>query len=227
MRGRWRFVVLAATAMAIYALAVWLFLLPPVRLPPEDPLTTGKACPDPSSLDRLRERQVVLFVSLVEISPHVVDALLQQEDPFYHHHGVDWEQLARALALDLRAREYRYGAGTLTMQLVRELFLDKDRTVLRKLREIAYALQAERRLSKQEILELYLNVVHWGPGIRGVGVASCYYFGVPPAALSPEEAREIVSVLPNPERLGPALRERRSTGGAEGVPVVAAVMVTG
>jgi len=214
---------LAATAVAIYAIAAWLLLLPPVHLPPAHPLAVGEACPDPSSLNRLRERQLILFVPLAEISPHVVDAVLGQEDAFYHHRGVDWNQLVRALFRDLRVREYRYGAGTLTMQLMRELFLDKDRTVLRKLREIAYALQAERRLGKQEILELYLNVVHWGPGIRGVGTASCYYFGVPPAALSAEEARELVSVLPNPERLGPALRERRRTGRAAGSRAVAAV----
>lgn len=213
--------------MAIYALAVWLFLLPPIRLPPADPLVAGTACPDSSSLERLRERQLVLSVPLADISPHVVDALLQQEDAFYHHHGVDWEQLVRAFASDLRAREYRYGASTLTMQLVRELFLEKDRTVLRKLREIAYALQVERRLDKQDILELYLNVVHWGPGLRGVGAASCYYFGVPPAALGAEEARALVSVLPNPERLGPALHERRRAGRAEGPHAVAVVTVAG
>jgi len=209
MRGRGRFAVLAVVAVAIYGLAAWLFLLPSVRLPPAQTHagSSPPACADRESLDRLREQQVILFVPLEQIPDHVVAPLLQQEDAFYHHRGVDWEQLVRAFWQNLFAREYRYGASTLTMQLVRELFLGRERTLLRKLREIAYALQAERRLGKDEILELYLNVVHWGPGVRGIGSASCYYFGVPPSLLDTDEAARLVAVLPNPDRLGLALQE--------------------
>jgi monofunctional biosynthetic peptidoglycan transglycosylase len=133
--------------------------------------------------------------------------LLQQEDDFYYHSGVDWLRMARAFTKNLAARRYRYGASTITMQLARELYLGKERTLLRKIREIAYALQLERRLSKEEILGLYLNVVHWGPSIRGVGAAACYYFGVPPAGLDAEQAAQLVALLPSPDRLGPPLRE--------------------
>ena len=214
MQRRRRWVILAAIALATYGLTAWLFLLPPIQLPPSQPLS-GR-CPAPEQLERLPKQ--VLYVSLADVPDHLVQALLAQEDEFYHHRGVDWEQTVRAFWGNLWARRYRYGASTLTMQLVRELFLTKDRALLRKLREICYALQAERRLRKDEILEFYLNVVHWGPEIRGVGAASCFYFGVPPARLDEEQSRRLVAILPNPERLGPQLSAwadgQRAAGGA-------------
>lgn len=207
MPRRSRFVVLATAAVAAYGAAAWLFLLPPLALPPSVGLAQlpASACRDGAFLDQVRAQRMILFVPLADVSGAVIDALRRQEDAFHHHHGVDWAQAARALAKDLVAGEYRYGASTLTMQLVRELWLDKQRVLLRKLREGAYALQAERRYSKAEILELYLNVVHWGPGIRGVGAASCWYFGVPPSDLNEEAAQRMVAVLPSPDRLGAEL----------------------
>ena len=203
MRGGRRFAALAAAAVSGYAVVAYLFWLPPIRLPDSVSLASlpEAACGDPEVLERLAP-QTILFVPLSAVPDHLVLDLLQQEDAFYHHHGVDWLEMWRALREDLTARRYRYGASTLTMQLMRELFLDKQRRLLRKLREMAYALQAERRLSKREILELYLNVVHWGPGIRGVGAAACSYFGRPPSALTVEQARQLVGVLPDPDHRG-------------------------
>jgi monofunctional biosynthetic peptidoglycan transglycosylase len=138
--------------------------------------------------------------------------LAQEDRLFYDHYGVNWELVLRALGRNIAAREVRYGASTLTMQLARELFLDKRRNLLRKLREMAYALQLERQLDKAQILELYLNVVDWGPGLRGIGAASCYYFGIPPAELSPDQSARLVALLPSPERLGEQLREELRSG---------------
>jgi membrane peptidoglycan carboxypeptidase len=207
MLQRSRFLVLAAGVVAIYGVVAWLFLLPPLRLPPSAALArlSPTACRDRGFLDSTGHQRFILFVPLAAVPPHLVDALLLHEDEFRHHHGVDWVAALRALYKDLAAGSYRYGASTLTMQLVRELVLDKRRTLLRKLREVAYALQAERRYSKDEILELYLNAVHWGPGIHGIGAASCYYFGVPPGSLNVDEASRLVAVLPSPEHLGPEL----------------------
>jgi membrane peptidoglycan carboxypeptidase len=207
MPRRSRFAALAAGAVAVYGLAAWLLLLPPLQLPPSIELARlpPGACRDGVFLDQVRSQRTILFVPLADVPTPLIDALHRQEDAFYHHRGVDWAQALRALGKDLAAGGYRYGASTLTMQLVRELWLDKQRVLWRKLREGAYALQAERRYSKAEILELYLNVVHWGPGIRGVGAASCHYFGVPPVDLDPEAAQRMVAVLPSPDRLGPDL----------------------
>jgi membrane peptidoglycan carboxypeptidase len=214
MRIRRRFAVLAAAALVLYGLAAWLFLLPPLRLPPSQLLAGG--CPATDEPPQSPSEQPILFVPLEAVPDHLVGALVAREDAFYYHHGVDWGQLVRAFWRNWYAGEYQFGGSTLTMQLARELFLGKERSLLRKLREISYALQVERRLSKDEILELYLNVVHWGPGLRGVGAASCAYFGVPPSALDEEETRRLVAVLPSPERLGPALaswadRRRRAS----------------
>jgi membrane peptidoglycan carboxypeptidase len=213
---RSRFVVLALAIVALYAAAAWLFLLPPLRLPPATDLAhlSPSACRTRTFLDPDGQQRVILFVPLAAVPAPLIDALLRQEDEFRHHHGVDWVEALRAVYKDLADGSYRYGASTLTMQLMRELVLDKQRTLLRKAREVAYALQAERRYSKDEILELYLNSVHWGPGIHGIGAASCYYFGVPPGDLSTDEASRLVAVLPSPERLGPQLvawaRSRRA-----------------
>lgn len=208
MGRRKRFAVLAAAALTLYAVAGWLLLLPPVRLPPSIPLAglPAAACGDSVFIDHVRQQRAILFVPLAEVPPDAIEALRRSEDPFYHHRGVDWDQMVRAFVKDIAAGEYRYGASTLTMQLMRELLLGKERTLLRKTREIAYALQAERRLSKSEILELYVNVVDWGAGARGIGAASCYYFGRPPARLDAEESSRLVAILPSPDRLGPPLR---------------------
>jgi membrane peptidoglycan carboxypeptidase len=205
---RRRFVALAAAALILYAAAAWLLLLPPTALPPAVDfarLPPG-TCADPAFAAALGRRHTILYVPLTQVPTALVDQLRRREDGFYHHRGVDWTQVLRALAKDVAAGEYRYGASTVTMQLMRELHLGKQRTLLRKVREMAYALQAERRMSKEQILELYLNVVDWGAGLRGVGAASCYYFGRAPASLEPGEAIRLVSILPSPDRLGPSLK---------------------
>ena len=212
------FLLLLALLSAAYGLAIWLLVLPRIDLPPgldfenaADPPCRGAWLGD----DRIR------FVPLSDLPSHLVLAVLRQEDrKFYHHRGVLWAPLLRALRKNVAAGQYRYGAGTLTMQLMRELGLGKQRTLLRKTREIAYALQAENRLSKDRILELYLNVVHWGPGVRGVGAASCHYFGISATQLSADQSARLVTVLTSPLRLGPelhrsaALERQRPPAGA-------------
>jgi membrane peptidoglycan carboxypeptidase len=208
-------IVLTVAAALVYAATASLFLAPPVGFAPSRPFgeVRPEECGDPQFLAEVRREREVLFVPLAQIPSHLQRSVVAQEDRlFYVHHGVNWELVWRALARDIAAGEIRYGASTLTMQVARELFLDKRREVLRKLREMAYALQLERRLDKARILELYLNVVDWGPGVRGVGAASCYYFGIPPAELNAEQARRLVALLPSPERLGERLREELQSG---------------
>jgi len=198
-----------------YAVATSLFVVPPVSFAPSRPFGDLRAeeCSDDQFLAEVRRQREVLFVPLAEIPSHLQGSVLAQEDRlFYVHSGINWDLVWRALGRNLAAGEIRYGASTLTMQLARELFLDKQRHLLRKLREMAYALQLERQLDKAQILELYLNVVHWGPGLRGIGAASCYYFGIPPAELNAEQSGRLVALLPSPERLGESLREELRSG---------------
>jgi membrane peptidoglycan carboxypeptidase len=213
-----RFVLLVSALLGVYALAAWLFVLPEIVPPAIDLGQTADSLCDSAAAAPLGGDEI-LYVAAADLPQHLVTALLEQEDrSFWVHHGVNWGTFFRALQKNLTAGEYRYGAGTITMQLVRELWLGKRRNLLRKAREIAYALQLENRLSKKQILELYLNVVHWGPGVRGVGAASCYYFGIPASEISPNQAMRLVTVLTSPPRLGPELRHQaaleRNTLGA-------------
>ncbi len=206
MLGKTRsaFFVLVAALAGVYGLAAWLLVLPPISLPAGIDFQSA-ADPPCNSAAWLGDNRI-LFVPISQMPPHLISALLYQEDRFFfRHHGVRWAPLFRALRKNVAAGQYRYGAGTITMQLMREIALSKERTLLRKMREIAYALQVENRFSKRRIAELYLNVVHWGPGVRGVGAASCYYFGIPATQLSSDQSARLVSVLTSPPRFGPEL----------------------
>jgi monofunctional biosynthetic peptidoglycan transglycosylase len=138
------------------------------------------------------------FVPLDHISPNLQHAVIAAEDArFYHHHGFDWEQIRDAVAEDLEEHRER-GASTITQQLVRNLFLSTNRSVVRKGLEFTIVPLTEALLPKNRILALYLNVIEWGRGIFGAEAASHVYFGVPAQRLTRLEAAELASVLPSP-----------------------------
>jgi len=160
------------------------------------------ACVTCSVVSRLTRYSVRVFTPLAALPPAVSIAVVGLEDSrFWAHRGVDWQRLRAATARDLAAGRYRTGASTITMQLARTLLLSRERRVLRKAREITYALALERRWDKSRILETYLNEVDFGRGLRGIGPAACYYFGVPPTALTKRQAWELATILRSPDRL--------------------------
>ncbi|HZP36466.1 MAG TPA: monofunctional biosynthetic peptidoglycan transglycosylase [Methylomirabilota bacterium] len=133
------------------------------------------------------------------ISPAVKRAVLVAEDVnFFSHHGFALDEVQNALSEALRDGEIPRGASTITQQLAKNLWLSRSRNPLRKAREAVLTWQLERRLPKRRILELYLNVVEFGPGIYGVGAASQHYFGKPASELDDTEAAQLAAVLPNP-----------------------------
>jgi len=137
--------------------------------------------------------------SLVELGPLLPAAVIAAEDgSFWTHPGYDLQGMIQAAADNEARGETWRGGSTLTQQLAKNLFLDGTRTYSRKLRELLYALDLERTLGKHRILELYLNVVEWGPGIVGARQAAETYFLKEPAGLLPEEAAWLASVLPGP-----------------------------
>jgi penicillin-binding protein 1C len=139
----------------------------------------------------LRER----WVPLDKISPHLINATLDSEDKdFYDHAGVDWSALGRSALLDVRHHSAAYGGSTLTMQLVR-LVSGTPRSVLGKLHQMVLAGRLERALTKNEILEQYLNRVYYGNGAWGAQQAAQVYFGKTAAELSIAEA-SMLAVLP-------------------------------
>jgi penicillin-binding protein 1A len=135
---------------------------------------------------------------------HVIDAVLSTEDRrFYSHHGIDPLGLIRAGFTNLRARKFVQGGSTLTQQLAKNLYLTSDRTFARKLEELALAVWLEARLSKSDILELYLNRVYLGSGTYGIDAAARRYFGKPAQKLTLAEAAIIAGLLKAPSKYSP------------------------
>lgn len=143
-------------------------------------------------------------VRLEEMPAHLPQAFLAIEDRrFFDHDGVDWHGLARAFWVNLRAGRTVQGGSTLTMQLVKNLVLSPERSLRRKLQEIRLARQLERRLSKQEILELYLNRVYLGEQAYGVEAAARRYFQTTTSELSLQESALLAALPKAPTRLAP------------------------
>jgi membrane peptidoglycan carboxypeptidase len=139
------------------------------------------------------------FVPFDRIPPLVVRALLVAEDSaFFGHAGIDLQAIPVALSLNLTRGGPPRGASTITQQTVKNLFLSKERTLRRKLQELCLALLIEKSLGKQRILEIYVNLIEWGPGIYGLGRASRHYFSKEPAELTPREIAFLVTLIPGP-----------------------------
>lgn len=144
-------------------------------------------------------------VSLENVSPHFVNALLAAEDSrFYQHDGVDYIGIVRALYYGVRSKGINQGASTITQQLARQTFELKDRTLSRKFTEIFLAQRIERHIaSKQRVLELYINRIYFGGGYYGIAAASEGYFGKEPDRLSILEAATLAATIPNPYHRSP------------------------
>jgi monofunctional biosynthetic peptidoglycan transglycosylase len=143
------------------------------------------------------------FIPLSQISPELQHAVIAAEDTrFYLHHGFDWDQIQIAAEEDLEGERTR-GASTLTQQLVKNLFFGTGRSFLRKGAEASLVPVAEIVLGKRRILELYLNVVEWGPGIYGAESASRYYDETSARNIGREQAARLAAILPAPLKRRP------------------------
>lgn len=145
------------------------------------------------------------WVPLSRISPSLVRAAIAAEDgKFCRHHGVDWPAMqgAVARAVDPDA-EGAHGASTITMQTAKNLFLWHDRSYLRKAMELPLAMGIDLIWSKRRIMEAYLNIAEFGPGIFGAEAAARHYFGISAAGLSPQQAVMLAATLPSPRRRDP------------------------
>lgn len=143
------------------------------------------------------------FVPLKQISPELQHAVIAAEDGrFYQHHGFDWEELQKAARQDMEGGRIR-GGSTLTQQLVKNLFFGTGGSVVRKAGEASLVPVAEFVLSKQRILELYLNVVEWGPGIYGSDAACRYHYRTSPRAIGRDQAARLAAILPSPLKRKP------------------------
>jgi len=161
--------------------------------------------------------------ALKDISPVLQRMVIIAEDSrFRSHVGIDPAEIADALGIDgahgfwsavgaaWRHRDRLRGASTITQQLAKNLYLSSSRNPIRKVKEAVTALRLELALSKDRILELYLNVAEWGPGIWGIDAASRAYFGVPASRLTEEQAAELAATLPHPRTSNPTFRPDRT-----------------
>jgi hypothetical protein len=143
------------------------------------------------------------FLTLDEIDPVLAAAVVTNEDGgFRNHRGFNTEAVRSAIAYNLKKGGYRRGAGTISMQLVRNLYLGHDRTLARKFQEVvlAWVLENLTWLPKDRLLEIYLNIIEWGPGVHGADEAADFYFGKSARELTVDEALFLTIVIPSPKR---------------------------
>src|SRR6266702_738739 len=205
-RYGWKFTLLALVAAA--GLAVFLFYAGWAttfdtkkvgEMPERNTVfdVDGKIYSRPAGANRLK-------VSLDQISPFFVNALLAREDTrFYQHNGIDWRGILRALVRDILSGSAKEGASSITQQLARNSLPLGGRTISRKILEAMVALRIERQFTKQQILELYVNRIYFGTGCYGVETASQAYFSKSASKLDLSEAAILAGLIRSPNRLSP------------------------
>jgi monofunctional biosynthetic peptidoglycan transglycosylase len=150
-----------------------------------------------------QKRQV--WVPLNRIAPDLQHGIVSAEDGrFYQHHGIDWKEVQKVVDQDMEEGRLGRGGSTITQQLVKNLFFTTSRSFVRKGVEFTLAPVAEVLLPKERILELYLNVIEWGPGVYGAESAAQFWYHVPAARLSREQSVRLAAIVPSPLRRKPA-----------------------
>ncbi len=212
-------VVLLLILLALAGLAV-LVALSAARAGLYDVKSLARTTPPRTALMREREAQArqrgrpysirQIWVPYERISPLLRRAVLTAEDDaFYQHGGLDWDELAASARRNLEAGRVVRGGSTITQQLAKNLYLGDRRTLTRKLTEMFLAPRMERALSKRRIFELYLNLIEWGDGIYGAEAAARADFGVSASALTPRQALLLAAVIINPRRFSVLAPPRR------------------
>jgi monofunctional biosynthetic peptidoglycan transglycosylase len=170
-------------------------------------LSLRSSDPQTSSFREIREAAGIktvgfTFVPLEEISPNLIRAVISGEDQrFWDHDGFDVDALQRAMIKNLTEGETVRGGSTISQQLAKNLFLHEGRSYTRKIREAYLTLLLESMLSKQRIMELYLNMIEWGEGVYGAEAASQKYFKHSARALTKDEAAHLAAMIPNPRTM--------------------------
>ncbi len=148
------------------------------------------------------------WVDLDTIDSVIPRVVLSAEDArFYHHPGFDWRGIRNAMVHNLQVGRLERGGSTITQQLAKNLFLTHDRTLTRKFKELWIAWRLEEELGKERILELYLNLVEWGPDVRGLHEAARYYFDRSPGKMTIPQVVVLGAILPGPNLYGPLLKQ--------------------
>jgi monofunctional biosynthetic peptidoglycan transglycosylase len=227
--------VMAVLGVGFISAAYMYLTLPDVR-----PLRTGKPASTAFMDQRAREAHARglpvtrdwRWVSYARISASLKKAVIVTEDgAFWQHAGIDYEQLRESIETNWELGEFKRGASTITQQLAKNLYLSPSKNPIRKGKELLITRRLEVELSKQRILEIYLNVIEWGDGVWGAEAAARRYFHTSAAELSATESALLAAAIANPHILDPAhpsarLRRRqqmimRRMGAVTPPPVVA------
>ncbi|MGM8361021.1 transglycosylase domain-containing protein [Flavobacterium sp. ARAG 55.4] len=143
------------------------------------------------------------FTPLEQISPYLQKCVLTTEDPsFFSHHGFINEAFKQSIIKNIKTKKFSRGASTISMQLIKNVFLTREKTLSRKLEEIllVYILENNRIVSKERMLEVYFNIIEWGPNVYGIGEASQFYFQKIPADLTFNECLFLARIIPSPKK---------------------------
>ncbi len=201
--------VVAVVAAAGFALLAYIWMtVPDVRpLKTTNPSTTAfmELRADEARASGRTPKHLQRWIAYPHISKDLQRAVLvAEDDAFWQHEGVDFEQLQESLQRDWAKGRFVRGGSTITQQLAKNLYLSPSKNPLRKLREVVIARRLEAELKKSRILELYLNVIEWGDGIWGAEAAARAYFGTSAANLGPAESALLAAAIINPRVLNPA-----------------------
>lgn len=154
----------------------------------------------------LHKKEPPYWTPLYKVSHVALAAIIMSEDAaFYEHPGYDLEQIKKAIEINWKKGRYVRGASTITQQTIKNIFLNKNKSLIRKLKELLLSIYMEKNLSKKRILELYINIAEWGERkdgtpIFGIHRASHYYFSKDPQSLTAKEGAFLAALLPSPKR---------------------------
>ena len=173
--------------------------------------TTKVYASDGSILAELHQEENRVLIPISKMSDFIKAALIASEDAnFYQHNGLDFRGIARSIFVDIVRGQKLQGGSTITQQLARSIFLNKRKKMIRKVAEMILALQLERKYTKEEIMEFYLNQVYWGHNAYGIESASNMYFGKPASELNLPEAATLIGLLRGPELYSPFVYPKRA-----------------
>ena len=210
-RFRWLRIIPFKLILALFGLYVLFEVLtfpffPIAQLPTENPTETALMR---QRIDEAHDQGTTMKIDyrwtpLSNIPRHVRMAILVSEDgAFYSHAGVDWHEVLESIETNLEKGRIVRGGSTITQQLAKNLYLSTSRDPIRKGKELLITWMLESTLSKKRILELYLNIIEWGPGVFGIEAAAQRYFHKPASRLSMDEGARLAAVIPSPLRHQP------------------------
>ena len=199
-------------SLTIFSLCFYYFLIPRDEI---KNLATGYVQSKINAQKKANYKIVIKkpykWIKLNKINKNAYRAIMISEDSFfYKHNGVDLSQVTEAVKEKINGKRMR-GASTITQQVVKNLFLTPDKNIWRKLKEMGFSVYLEKNVSKNKILELYLNIIEYGPGIYGIDAAAEHYFKKSPEDLTAKEGAFLAMLLPNPKSYGESFKKGKLT----------------